>query len=49
MEEIAAQHADLRASVVALAASDPQAAHLEATLALHERLGEIWMWMKERR
>jgi hypothetical protein len=49
-DEIAAEHDVLRALTAQLAGSGyHDRAQLEATLALHQRLGEMWMWMRENR
>lgn len=49
-EQIRAENDALSAAVQsALAAGDSGRAMAEATLAVHQRLGDVLMWLKERR
>ncbi|MFZ1490626.1 MAG: hypothetical protein WAS51_11840 [Ilumatobacteraceae bacterium] len=47
-DEIRDEHDQLVDRVAAaLVAGDPARAEIEASLALHMRMGELWMWLKE--
>jgi hypothetical protein len=49
-DEIRAEHEELCARVAhALVRGDQTQAEIEASLALHQRMGDLWIWLKERR
>lgn len=48
-DEIRAEHEELCARVAeALVRGDQTRAEIEASLALHQRMGDLWIWLKER-
>lgn len=49
-DEIRAEHEQLCSRVAeALVRGDQTQAEIEASLALHQRMGDLWIWLKERR
>ncbi len=49
-DEIRAEHDELCSRVAhALVRGDQTRAEIEASLALHQRMGDLWIWLKEQR